>query len=131
MSKSKKAPNFYITEANYYQLTGPGFWYINDVPPERWAQIKDHFAQENTIAVFASGIDPHKIDAPAGAEIAGIDWIRLEPNPKGNEPLLNVDHYVIGPSDEFGFPVYGPYKEGAVVSHHLHNEDEIDKYNNC
>jgi len=98
-------PNFFITEANYYQLVGPGFWKINEVPPQRWGRVAPHFGSEVSFAVFASGEPPFKINPTPMEVIGGIDWMRLEPNPKIGEPEINVNHYVIGPSGQNGFPV--------------------------
>ena len=56
--------------------------------------------------------------------IAGFDHIRIEDNPKQNEPEINVDHFVVGIPDENDMcPVYGPYKEGAHLPHWCNVED--------
>jgi len=119
----RQQPNFYITVDNYYQLTGAGFWEINDVPPQRWKQIKDHFGDENTMAVFASGSSPTIITQENNKAIGGIDWVKIERNPKDKEPPLNVYHYVIGKPDNIGYPVYGPYRKGQLAPHHSELED--------
>lgn len=122
-------PNFYITEANFYQLTGPGFWKINDVPPERWQQIAPFLGAEKTLGVFASGQSPKAIAASeAPPKIGGIDWMRLEPNPRPGEPPVNVNHFVIGASGQQGFPVWGPYRSGSIADHWMSSIDQIDRY---
>ncbi len=118
-------PNFYITLENYFQLTGPGFWSINDVPPARWGQAARPLDKNVTIAIFASGEPFHKIDPPSNAAIAGIDWIRFEPNPKKGEPDLNVNHFIIGPSGSNGFPVWGPFPSGSIAGHWISLEETV------
>ena len=112
-----KQANFYITHENFENLIGPGFWMINDLPPPRWEQIKDHFGEDETLAVFASGTAPTQADPCFGDAIGGIDWVRIESNRKTGEPPLNVYHYVIGPPDEHGYPVYGPVVNGSKAPH--------------
>jgi len=120
-------PNFWITEANYFQLTGPGFWKINEVPQERLSQLPSPFHLEKTVGVFASGINPRAVDAPEGQKIAGIDWFRLEANPLPTEPPLNVNHFVIGSPVSGRFPVFGPYRSGSIAAHWTDGSD-IPKY---
>ena len=57
----------------------------------------------------------------------GIDWLKLEPNRRKGEPLLNVYHYAIGMPSGDWYPVYGSYKDGALISHYP-DEKEIEKY---
>ncbi len=124
-------PNFYITRENLNELVGPGFWKVNDLPQERWNLIKDHFGSVNTFAVFASGIAPtqHTFQPPPSSLVGGIDWVRIENKPRAGEPPLNVYHYVIGQPDEFGYPVYGPIKDGSSASHWSELKD-LDVYFN-
>jgi hypothetical protein len=110
-------PNFWITEENYYQLTGPGFWNINEVPQERMSQLPIPFNLEKTVALFASGKDPCAINAPNCEKIAGVDWLRLEKNPKQGELPLNVNHFVINTPVSGCYPVYGPYRSGSIAPH--------------
>lgn len=112
----KFTPNYYLAEADYYQLTGPGFWHKNDVPIERLKLLKQ-FPAEKTVAVFASGVNPMVIPAKANVSLGGIDWIRFEKNPGPDEPSINVDHYIIGPSGVNGFSVWGPFKSGGIAPH--------------
>lgn len=124
MSPRKDRPNFYITAGNFEHLIGPGFWKLNDVPQKRWEQIKDHLGQDDTIAVYASGELPV---VGGSGRTGGIDWIRLEENPRPTEPDLNAYHYVIGQPTGGLYPVYGPYKKGARVSHWC-EETELEAY---
>jgi hypothetical protein len=119
-------PSFYITEENFQELVGNGLWTINDVPLDRLAQIKKFFAKVETVAVFASGLAPR---AHTGSEprVGGIDWVRLETNPKPREASLNVYHYLIGPHDGYGYPVYGPIRNGSIAPHHSELSD-LDPY---
>src|SRR6266566_308601 len=109
-------PNFYITEQNFRNLAGSGYWAIQDVPAERAEQVRGFLNNADTIAVFASGVTPREIHAE-GEDVGGIDWVRLETNRKPGEPPLNVYHYVIKQPDNRGFPVYGPFKDGAIAPH--------------
>lgn len=121
-------PNFWITEDNYFQITGPGYWKINEVPQERLNQLPTPFSLETTVGVFASGVPPYQINEPVAAGIAGVDWFRLEQNPKPNEPELNVYHFIIGnPVPGCGCPVYGPYRNGSIAPH-WSRIAEIERY---
>ncbi|MGB8658129.1 MAG: hypothetical protein WCE90_10160 [Candidatus Zixiibacteriota bacterium] len=126
----KPEPNFYISHENFKQLIeGPGFWYKNDVPPERWAQVGKHFNNDDSFAVFASGSVVRPVESKGVQAVGGIDWIRLEANPKEGKPQLRVYHYVIYQPDDKGYPVYGPYRDGCLVPHWCYNIDDlIDKY---
>jgi hypothetical protein len=119
-------PNFYITAENFSELVGDGLWTINDVPLQRLAQIKDHFGKVETFALFASGIAPRACTGTE-ARVGGIDWVRLEKHPKPGEPPLNVYHYLIGPLDERGYPVYGPILNGSIAPH-WSELDDLDSY---
>jgi len=112
-------PNFYITTENFSQLVGPGFWRVQDLPQERWNLVKDYLGSVNTLAVFASGVAPTQQNCHQqnGELVGGIDWVRIENRPRTGEPPLNVYHYVIGQPDQFGYPVYGPVKDGSIASH--------------
>jgi hypothetical protein len=113
-----REPNFYITEANYYQLTGPGFWKLNDVSPMRWEQCGGHFSHPETYALLASGSLPQPLVMHGIPVVGGVDWIRLESNRSPGEPDINAYHYVIGMPDHHGYPVYGPYRNGCRIEHH-------------
>ena len=122
--KSKQGiPNFHISVENFKSLVGPGFWEIQDLPPERARQIGDHFADIDTLAVYASGIVPRPDIPPFNVSTGGIDWVRIERNPRPEEPRLNVYHYVIGHPDAHGYPVYGPILGGSIAPHWSHLED--------
>lgn len=120
-------PNFWITEENYFQLTGPGFWTIYEVPQVRLSQLPSPFNLDKTVAVFASGVAPHVVDAPPGEKVGGIDWMRLEGNLRPTEPPLNVNHFVIGGRVDRRFPVFGPFRNGAIADHWTDGSD-IPKY---
>jgi hypothetical protein len=122
-----KQPNYYLKVEDYFQLTGPGFWQIKDAPVERLKELPQ-FPPEKTIAVFASGVAPHIIPKTKDRALGGIDWIRFEKNPAANEPSINVDHYIIGPSGANGFPVWGPYKRGAIADHWPTGKDPFKGY---
>jgi hypothetical protein len=109
-------PNFYVTSEQLNHAVGPGFWSIQDLPPARAEAIRPFLNNGDTLAVFASGAMP-LLATSEGAEIGGIDWIRLEPNPRDGEPALNAYHFVILQHDRKGYPVIGPIKDGAIISH--------------
>jgi hypothetical protein len=116
--------NFYITPENYAQLVGSGSWAVNDLPPEQWKQIRKHFDNPDTLAVFASGSLPTPIQPPSrSVAAAGIDWVRIETDLKPRESALNVYHYIIGSPDQVGYPGYGPFKSGAMAEHWSNLED--------
>lgn len=119
-------PAFYITEENFKELVGNGLWAINDVPLDRLAQIRKFFAKVETIAVLASGLAP-RVHTGTEPCVGGIDWVKLETNPKRGEPSINVYHYLIGPHDGYGYPVYGPIRNGSIAPHHSELED-LDVY---
>jgi len=123
----KRGPNFYISHENFKLIEGPGFWYINDVPVERWAHVGEHFNNKNTLALFASGSVVRPVQSIRGQAVGGIDWIKLEVNPKEKEPPLDAYHYVIVQPDDKGYPVYGPFKDGCLVPHWCDYND-LDKY---
>jgi hypothetical protein len=101
---------FRITAANFREIVaGSGCWLINDLPPDRAAQLRPFLNNSDTFAVFASG------DLPG--RIGGIDWIRLESNPVLNEPPLNAYHFTIECADEQTYLVNGPYRDGALMPH--------------
>jgi hypothetical protein len=120
-------PNFYITLENFRLIEGAGFWERNDVPPERWVQVGEHFANEHTVAVFANGSIIGPVPSYGIQAVGGIDWLKLEPNPKNSELPLNAYHFVIGQADELGYPVYGPYQGGCLVPHWF-GYDDLDAY---
>jgi len=119
----RSKPNFYITIENFGHLIGPGFWRIHEVPLDRLAQIKDHFDDVDTLAVFASGTVPRPDIPPSSVPAGGIDWVRLESNPRAEEPPLNLYHYIIGHPDAHGYPVYGPVRGGSIAPHWSQLED--------
>jgi len=123
----KPEPNFYIRREHFLLVEGAGFWHINDVPVERWAQVGEHFNNENTLALFASGSEDKPVESSGVKVVGGIDWIKFETNPKEKEPPLNAYHYVIGQPDDKGYPVYGPFRDGSLVPHWCGYED-LDKY---
>ena len=122
-----ETPNFWITRENYFQLTGPGFWKINEVPQERLSQLPSPFNLDKTVAVFASGKATYAIEAPQAQNVAGVDWWRLEGNPQRGEPPLNVNHFVIGGEVDGRFPVYGPFRRGSIAPHWTDGSG-IEKY---
>ncbi len=109
-------PNFYISRETFSNLIGPGFWRVNEVPRERWGMIGWFFAKGDTLAVFASGVAP-TLDPSRPRYPAGIDWVKIENNQKPGEPPLNVYHYVIGHPSQYGYPVFGPFGNGAIAPH--------------
>ena len=121
-------PKFYIDEDNYNRLIGPGCWQIQDLPSER-AELVKPFLNNATLAVFASGCPPQQhsgygnsipgrtYSADADEDIAGIDWVRLEGNPKHGEPPLNVYHFVIKKPDQNGYPVYACQNGKSIAPH--------------
>ena len=126
MSSGPSRPSFYITAANFLTLIGPGFWQLNDVPPSRWKQIKNHFGAADTLAIYASG----ELPAIGGSgSPGGVDWIRLEGNRREDEPDLNAYHYVIGQPTGDVYPVFGPYRKGARVKHWC-DEAALESYFN-
>ena len=115
-------PNFYITESNFEEITGSGFWTINDIPPCRWSKVSQFLVREDTIAVFASGVLPLQFPRSTTELHGGYDWHRLEANPGPDEPDVNVYHYAIGApeidaSGVIRYPVCGPIKNGALIEH--------------
>lgn len=120
-------PNFYITQENFRLIEGSGFWQRNDVSADRWRQVGEHFANEHTVAVFASGSVVRPVHSFGVQAVGGIDWLKLEPNPRSEEPPLNAYHFVIGEPDQNGYPVYGPYKDGCLVPHWF-SYDDLDAY---
>ncbi len=44
-----------MTDYNFKELVGPGFWMPNDVPLDRLHQIGGHFNHSDTFVAFASG----------------------------------------------------------------------------
>ena len=125
--RKRSSPSFHITSENFEDLIGPGFWEIHEVPLNRLAQIRDHFADVDTYALFASGSAPRPEIPPSSTPAGGVDWVKLERNPRSGEPPLNVYHYVIGHPDERGYPVYGPLRGGSMAPHWSHLED-LDVY---
>ena len=117
-------PNFYIDEKTYNDLVGPRFWTVNEVPPERYAQVRNFLAADDTLAVFASG----NIPVDRSGEIAGFDRARIERNPKQGEPDINVYHYGIGKPVKGLYPVYGPIKDKSIVRHWPQSLDEFAAY---
>jgi hypothetical protein len=126
-STFKSRPNFYITPENFKLIEGPGFWYRNDVPIDNWSQVGRHFANSDTVALFASGSVVAPVQSYGVQAVGGIDWLKLEPNPIGTEPPQNAYHFVIGLPDNNGYPVFGPYREGCLVPHWFNYKD-LDKY---
>lgn len=118
-------PNFYITRENFQTLIGPGYWRIQDLPGKRAEQVRGFLDSCDTIGVFASGVAPQGIEDPD--PVGGIDWVRLESRPLEGEPPLNFYHYVIRTPDSSGYPVYGPFKDGAIAPHWGDLKD-IDRY---
>jgi hypothetical protein len=116
-------PNFYITEENFADIVGSGLWAIQDVPPERAEALRAFLNNPDSLAVFASGIAPRQVDRSDTTAVGGIDWVRLEPVRRPGEPPLNVYHFIIGHRDEIGYPVRGPFREGAIAPHYSTLED--------
>ncbi|MBM3988179.1 MAG: hypothetical protein FJ294_09515 [Planctomycetes bacterium] len=112
----QRAPNFHISFRNCEALIGAGMWSIIEVPPDRWAAVKDHLGKTETLAVFASGVAP-RASPRVEAHIAGIDRVKLEHHPKPGEPPLNVYHYGIGRPDGHSYPVFGPIRNGSTAPH--------------
>ncbi len=128
MNFNRAQPNFFLSETDYYQLTGPGFYNINEVPADRHRQLPDHFGTPDSFVIFASGVAPYIAQRGGTEAVGGIDWIRLESNRKAGEPPLNVYHFIIGPSGIQGFPVYGPFHNGGIVPHWPSEEYPFDPY---
>ena len=49
-------PNFYITDKNFNDLIGSGYWSIQDLPPNGAEQVRPFLSGGDTLGVFASGI---------------------------------------------------------------------------
>lgn len=127
MGKNRSGANFFITEENYIEIQGPGFWQRHDVPPDRWDQVGGHFGDhEDTLAVFTSGHLPKPVASEQHTAAAGIDWLRIERNPAPGEPDINSYHYVVGMPTSGRYPVWGPYKRGCFVEHWT-TESGLDK----
>jgi hypothetical protein len=112
-------PNFYITEDAYRQAVGAGNWQLNDLPPAVARYVRPFLNHQDTLGVFACGTHPPQEDAQG--RVAGIDWIRYEPEQhrsRGEGPL-NFYAYIIKRQDETGkYPVYGPFRRRAISDHH-------------
>ncbi|MCC6419774.1 MAG: hypothetical protein IT429_16190 [Gemmataceae bacterium] len=117
-------PNFFIDEHNFQTLRGPGFWQIQDLPPDRAEQVRPFLNNTDTIAVFASGIAPQM---SSGDVVGGIDWVRLESTRKEKEPPLNVYHFVIKKPTTLGYPVYA-CRDGKSIAPHWSEWDNLDVY---
>lgn len=129
-------PNFYIDAENYDRLIGSGCWEIQDLPPNRAELVKPFLNNEDTIAVFASGCPPQPHSTLGGSipdtadsdeDIAGIDWVRLESNPKPGEPSLNVYHFVIKKPDENGYTVFA-CRDGKSIAPHWSEWENMNVY---
>ena len=119
-------PNFYLGYDIVSMLIGPRPWQVIEQLPETWPLLYPYFARENTLAVFSSGIVP-TVHFGMPRHLVGVDSIRIENKPKRGELPLNVDHYVIGHPNVYGFPVYGSMESGARAPHHL-TLDDLDPY---
>ena len=98
-------PNFYITQDVYTALAQRGGWKVNEVPLASGELIRNFFGDQKTFALFSSGLSPDAI-AKSGDLVAGVDWVRIETNPKKDEPPLNINRYMVGSIEEGKYPVY-------------------------
>ena len=119
-------PNFYITEESYNRLIGLGHWLIQDLPPDRASQVQPFLDNEDTLAVFASGLRPQP-DLSTSGVVGGTDWVRLETHPKPSEPPLNVYHFVIMAKCAGGYPVYA-CREGKSIAAHWSELTDLHVY---
>jgi len=116
-------PNFYINQDVYAALAKRGDWKVNEVPLTSGELIRNFFGDQKTFALFSSGLAPEAI-SKLGDLVAGIDWVRIEMNPKKDEPPLNVNRYMVGGKEGDKYPVYhcghsGTPNSGWVTLEHL------------
>lgn len=119
-------PNFYITQDVYAELAKRGEWKVSEVPLQSGQLIRDFFGEQKTFAMFSSGLSPDAIAKP-GELVAGVDWVRIETNPKKNEPPLNINRYMIGGKEGDKYPVYHCGHNGTPGSGWAKLED-LDAY---
>jgi hypothetical protein len=124
-----KLPNYYISENDFRIIEGKGVWLRNDVPLNVWEQIGSHFNNASTFAVFASGSVLSPTESFGIKAIGGIDWLKIETRPNGNEPPYNSYHFVVGQLNGDKYPVYGPFNNGCIVPHHFNDKDLDDFLN--
>lgn len=124
---AKRTPNFYINQGQFDQLVGPGFWTINELPLPLASRIGAHFGNVDAFAFYCSGVKMPPFGATGNVPLAGIDWVRMENQPKPHEPPLNVYHYLVGTPGSSGYPVYGPFEEGGLAPH-WSELDDLDAY---
>ena len=117
-------PNLHVKLSVLKTITSLTCWKRDDLPDEESKKIASFLGSENTFGVLISGTLDPSLYRGNNTIIAGFDRIRIENNPKPNEPDLNVDHFVVGVPDENEWcPVYGPYKEGGHLPHWCEEED--------
>jgi hypothetical protein len=119
-------PNFYITQDVYAELAKRGEWKVNEVPLASGELIRNFFGDQKTFALFSSGLAPEAI-AKSGELVAGVDWVRVETNPKKDEPPLNINRYMIGSKEGDKYPVYHCGHSGTPEGGWVNLED-LDSY---
>ena len=88
----------------------------------------------NTVFHAGSGISPESYPGLFAAQenLLALESVRFETNPKGNEPDLNINRYVFGPSPDgrqcYGFDVtvYEPSPSNGQVGNHWSDWHEVD-----
>jgi hypothetical protein len=117
---AKNGPNLTVKYDLIQSLTSRGAWERADLPPAVAGEIAQFLDRDDTLGVLISGSEDPVVAHGHQDIIAGFDWIKHEQKPKPREPEINVYHYVVGiPDDNNECPVYGPYKSGAHLKHHL------------
>lgn len=120
--------NFHMSEDSFRRVIGSGGWTVQDLPPSVAGDVRPFLDNEDTLAVFASGMMPSRGDMPCG----GIDWVRIESRPAPGETPLNVYHFEIGPPSDHGYPVYGPFTDDTAgprsIAPHWSDLSDLEVY---
>lgn len=128
MATAKK-PSFTLRNAQFEKLIGTGEWELHDVPQKDWHLFPDWMVKDAVGMVISGtgrGITEEKVLNGLSA-VGGIDWLRHETKPKGNEPEGNAYHFVICKVSDDEYKVYGTYPKGMKVPHHF-DASQLDLY---
>ncbi|MDA1278071.1 MAG: hypothetical protein O2960_29090 [Verrucomicrobia bacterium] len=121
-------PNFYIPHEVYAALVQRGDWKMHELPLASGELVRNFFGNQKTFALFSSGLSPDAI-AKSGELVAGIDWVRIEANPKKDEPPLNINRYMVGSIEGDKYPVFHCGHSGTPNSGWANLKD-LDSYLN-